>query len=277
MHVEVSKSTALEQLNALKDAVEGLRDLNASSPGFLKWYEDVKGALKYVFGEESGEIRTFSRIRFSSPGSRLRHPKMRKAYQGGLRRTFALIASLIEQIEYYWDDDGGPTQPGNKGGRDGQADSKRVFVVHGRDQGALAEVKQVLSQLGLDPVVLQDMPNQGRTIIEKFEEYAQVGFAVVVCTPDDEGKPVAENTAPRPRVRQNVLLEWGYFLGELGRARVCALIKGEAEVPSDYSGVLYVEMDAGDDWKLRLADELSQARYDIDANDLLSGRSVVAT
>ena len=280
MQVKVSKSKAIERLSARRDAIDRLRSAGAKSPEYLKWHEDVKGAFKSVFSAESDEMSSWLEIQFE-PSIAVQDPAesrqmAHEAYQRGLDEALALIASLIEQIEVYCDDQCS-TQHGTADEKVLAIDSKQVFVVHGRDQGALAEVKGVLSQLGLEPVILQDLPNQGRTIIEKFEEYAQVGFAVVVCTPDDEGKPVAENTAPRPRVRQNVLLEWGYFLGELGRDRVCALIKGEVEVPSDYSGVLYVEMDAAGAWKLRLAGELDQARYDIDANKLLSGQSVVAT
>jgi predicted nucleotide-binding protein len=40
------------------------------------------------------------------------------------------------------------------------------------------------------------------------------------------------------RARQNVLLELGYFIGKLGRSRVCCLYKGELEIPSDLSGVI---------------------------------------
>ena len=281
MQVKVSKSKAIERLSALRDAVERLRSADAKSPEFLKWHNDVVGALKNVFPAEPDVMSSWSRIQFE-PSMAVQDPAesrqmAHKAYQHGLNKALALIASQIDQVSAFWPEDEVSTRRETVGEGAGPVDSKQVFVVHGRDHGTLAEGKQVLSQLGLEPVVLQDQPNQGRTIIEKFEDYAHVGFAVVVCTPDDEGKPVAEDTAPRPRVRQNVLLEWGYFLGELGRDRVCALIKGEVEVPSDYSGVLYVDMDAAGAWKLRLASELNHAQYDIDANNLLPGRSVVAT
>ena len=235
----------------------------------MKWYEDVKGTFKYVFDGRPEEFHDFVRIQFSSPGSTRRRPKVRKAYWEGLSKSFALIASKIDQIEDFWPEDDSPTWRGTVGPDCGQVNSNQVFLVHGRDQGALAEVKQVLSQLGLDPVVLQDLPNQGRTIIEKFEDHARVGFAVVVCTPDDQGKLAQGDAKPQPRVRQNVVFEWGYFIGKLGRARVCALVKGGVEIHSDYDGVLCIEMDDKKDWRLELIRELKKARYAIDANDLV--------
>lgn len=127
-------------------------------------------------------------------------------------------------------------------------------------------VARFLERLGLDPVVLHEKPNAGRTIIEKFSEYADVQFAVVLLTADDEGKSRGSETPPSLRARQNVLLELGYFLGKLGRARVCALYDAGVEIPSDYQGVLFVELDKSDRWRFDLVRELRGAGFDVDAN-----------
>ena len=273
MQVKVSKSKAIERLSALRDAVERLRSADAKSPEFLKWHNDVVGALKNVFPAEPDVMSSWSRIQFEPSIAVQGHAESRemahKAYQGGLDEALALIASLIDQIEDYWDDDAGSTQHGIVDEKVLAIDSKQVFVVHGRDPGTLAEVEQVLSQLGLKPVVLQDLHNKGRTIIEKFEDHARVEFAVVVCTPDDAGKLADGGTQSQPRARQNVIFELGYFLGKLGRERVCTLIKGVVEVPSDYYGVVYVEMDDKRAWRFELTRELKGAGYDVDADKLL--------
>ena len=116
---------------------------------------------------------------------------------------------------------------------------------------------------------MQEQPNEGRTIIEKFEDYSQVGYAVVLCTPDDIGALASQGDKLRPRPRQNVILELGYFFGRLGRSRVCALLDGDMEMPSDYAGVLYVLLDDADGWKLTLAKELRAAGLPVDLNRLL--------
>ena len=96
--------------------------------------------------------------------------------------------------------------------------SGRVFVVHGRDAGAKNEVARFLSKLKLEPVILHEKPNQGRTIIEKFERFSDVSFAVVLLTPDDVGRPAGQSEKfDKSRARQNVILELGHFLGKLGR------------------------------------------------------------
>ena len=84
---------------------------------------------------------------------------------------------------------------------------------------------------------MAEQSNQGSTIIEKFERHAQAGFAVVLLTPDDVGTLQGDENNLGPRARQNVIFELGFFIGRLGRERVCALTKGEVEIPSDYTGL----------------------------------------
>lgn len=152
--------------------------------------------------------------------------------------------------------------------------NNKVFVVHGQDEETKSIVARFLEHCGLQPVVLHEQADRGRTIIEKFEEEADVGFAVVLLTPDDVGGRAASILPPesgelQPRARQNVVLELGYFIGRLSRSRVCALRRGEVELPSDFSGVIYTPLDAGEGWKVKLAKELRAAGYEIDLNRAL--------
>jgi predicted nucleotide-binding protein len=101
--------------------------------------------------------------------------------------------------------------------------TKKVFVVHGHDNEAKETVARFLERLKLEPIILHEQPNEGRTVIEKFEVHADVSFAVALLTPDDVGASASERAHLRPRARQNVVLELGYFLGKLKRNRVCAL------------------------------------------------------
>lgn len=142
--------------------------------------------------------------------------------------------------------------------------SKKIFIVHGHDEGARESVARFLERIGFEPIILHEQANRGRTVIEKVEAHGDVGFAVVLLTPDDEG--CAKNGKIEPRARQNVLLELGYFIGRLGRDHVCALKRGELEVPSDFAGVVWDPMDSGNGWKQALARELKAAGHPIDWN-----------
>jgi predicted nucleotide-binding protein len=141
--------------------------------------------------------------------------------------------------------------------------SKKVFIVHGHDSELKESTAHLVSRLGLEPIILHREANKGRTIIEKFTDHAdQAGFAIVLITPDDEGR--SREIPPRPlqpRARQNVVLEMGFFFAKLGRGRVCAILKPGVERPSDIDGILYVEHDAAGKWQHDVAKEINEAGY----------------
>jgi predicted nucleotide-binding protein len=145
----------------------------------------------------------------------------------------------------------------------------KVFVVHGHDESAKHQIARFLENLDLDPIILGEKSGQGRVLIEKLEQESgiNVGYAVVLLTPDDEGKSRHQDEL-KPRARQNVILELGYFIGKLGRSRVCPLTVADVEIPSDYHGVEYIPLDTAGGWKLRLANELEAAGYSIDRSKL---------
>ena len=87
-------------------------------------------------------------------------------------------------------------------------------------------------------------------------------------TDDDLGKAKNEENS-NPRARQNVILEMGYFIGRLGRGRVCPLYNNGVELPSDLYGLLYTEIDSTEHWKIKIAKELKAAGYDIDVNKII--------
>jgi len=142
-----------------------------------------------------------------------------------------------------------------------------VFLVHGHDEGTLHACARFLEKLDLPVVILREEPNQGRTIIEKFEHHSNVGFAVVLLTADDRGGVAGQKfEEQRARARQNVIFELGFFLGRLGRKRVCALYAEGVEIPSDYQGVVFVPLDDGQAWMFHLAKEMAAAGLPVDLN-----------
>jgi predicted nucleotide-binding protein len=149
-----------------------------------------------------------------------------------------------------------------------KAAMRKIFVVHGHDGAPKAEVARYIQKLGFEPIILHEQPNKGRTLITKFREEADnVGFAVVLMTPDDLGKAAAGPNL-NARARQNVVFELGFFIGKLGPERVAALVKGDIERPSDFDGVVYISLDGGD-WQKQLGQELQAAGYDIDWNKVM--------
>jgi predicted nucleotide-binding protein len=141
--------------------------------------------------------------------------------------------------------------------------SKKVFIVHGHDGEARETLARFIEAIGFQPIILHEQANLGRTVIEKVEAHSDVGFAVVLLTPDDLGKAKSDSEL-EPRARQNVLLELGYFIARLGRPKVCALKKGKVQIPSDFAGVIWEIMDDTGGWKLKLAKELQAVGHTVD-------------
>lgn len=144
-------------------------------------------------------------------------------------------------------------------------ENKKVFIVHGHDSALKNEVARFIERQGIEAIILHEQINQGSTIIEKIESYSNVGFAIILYTPCDLGSSIQKaDSMPKPRARQNVVFEHGYFTAKLGRKRVIALNKGSIELPNDISGVVYESYDEAGAWKLSLCRELSAAGYTID-------------
>jgi predicted nucleotide-binding protein len=160
-----------------------------------------------------------------------------------------------------------PIQPANLIPLSSAPHNSDIFIVHGHDVHSRDEVSKFLEKLRLRPIILHEQPNKGRTIIEKFTDNTDVGFAVVLLTADDRGGAQADSVkSQKARARQNVIFELGFFVGKLGRNRVCALYQQGVEIPSDYAGVVYIPLDEAGAWRLALARELRSAEYDIDMN-----------
>jgi predicted nucleotide-binding protein len=153
-------------------------------------------------------------------------------------------------------------------------DPKKIFIVHGHDKEAKLELKIMLRDFGLTPIILDERPDKGRTIIEKFEqEVSDIGYAFILLTPDDKitistdnDETDQPNTKKLNRARQNVVFEMGFFMGKRGRERVCCIYKG-VEKPSDIDGIVYKSYDNSvNDLYRSIRDELKSAGYQINEN-----------
>jgi len=147
--------------------------------------------------------------------------------------------------------------------------NNKVFVVYGHDTDARSRLEAMLRRWGLEPLILDQLPSEGQTIIEKLESFTtEVQFAVVLATPDDIGYRKEHSDESALRARQNVVLELGMLLSQLGRKKVAILLKDQEnmERPSDIQGLIYIafkdnlEREAG----LLLAKEMSAQGYQID-------------
>lgn len=231
----------------------------------------VNSTLQDVLGHDTVEYREYSigaldTLPLIMGGGPDPLPKVHAGYREGIKRELFKLRALRDIFqERIADSDEASAMA--KSTVIGRESTRRVFIVHGHDDGLKETVARYLSKLEMTPVILHEQPNQGRTIIEKFERLADVDFAVVLFTPDDVGYPVNKVEQARSRPRQNVVLELGFFMGALGRQRVCVLYSGDIELPSDYAGVLYLPLDPAGAWRFLLAKEMRASGIEVDLNN----------
>ena len=257
-----TKEIAIRRLQQQLDAIPELRSLSNGSSKFTEWRRDTRVAIAYAFGESSHQVKEFEDISFFPFVVAERY--YQEAYVRGLYTAAATLRSMMKEIHENWEDESREPYHLETPETLQPVNTNRVFVVHGRDHGTRDAVARFLEKLGLEVMILEEQPNRGRTVIEKFEEHVHGDFAIALLTPDDVGG--LSDSELQPRARQNVIFEFGYCIGKFGRDRVLALIKEAPEIPSDYSGVLYIQIDESGGWQMRLIREMNSAGFNIDAN-----------
>lgn len=265
----------LEKAIAEIEAFDATKLTKRWSPEQTALEATIEGTLTSVFGHETVEYRRYSRAKkldhggiFMSYGDGQRdnsHEARRYVADGKVEA----VQVLRSAVKWLHDEIGDAVESTHAAvpGRATAAPSQKIFIVHGHDEGARQTVARFIERIGFEAIILSEQANKGRTIIEKIEAHGDVGFAVVLLTPDDVGGKAADSL--RPRARQNVLLELGYFIAKLGRERVCTLAKGDLEIPTDFAGVVWEQLDDGGAWKQALARELNATGYPIDWNKVM--------
>lgn len=181
----------------------------------------------------------------------------------GLDSVSSMLESMIGEIEEYWEEENGV----------------QVSSIFAHEKHDILTLNKVLLSTDMTNLSVKQLPdslrnfssirlsctnNQIRAVLSSRN--SRIIRTSVLLTPDDLGTPKDRRDDLKPRARQNVIFELGFFIGRLGRSKVCALVKGNVETPSDYDGVVYTELDDAGGWKTKLTQELKAAGLNIDAN-----------
>lgn len=273
MWMKVYSESNKETANPLKDKIVS----------FISRGEEIKAVefhpatdnfpFSYVSGPRfdtwMAEIHTFNSRHLSNHPL---HDSIEKIYstykqdESSYDDMLGILRAIQADDEFFkniaFSNDKGETNPRNM--------SNQVFIVHGHDDTAKIELARTLEILGFDAIILHEQASEGRTVIEKIEAKSDVAFGVVLYTECDLGRAKeASIDEEQSRARQNVVFEHGYLIGKLGRSHVCALVKGNIELPGDISGVVYIPLDPQGAWKFDLVKEMKAAGLNVDANNLL--------
>lgn len=252
------------------------------SPQIVSLETAIEQTLAAVFGQDTPKFKLYRSASDLEPAPVLRMvPDWIAARGGGAghdgvnvhelqqgiverqQRAVALLEQAVRGLEEEITYRGEQSSETVETARQSQPNNK-VFLVHGRDDEAKNAVALFLRAIGLEPIILHQRPNGGRHLLTKFREEAEgAGFAVVLMLPEDEGG-LTGAADRRPRARQNVVFELGFFIGKLGPANVVALLQGDVEKPSDFDGIAYITFDPSGRWKTDLARELHHAKVPFD-------------
>lgn len=227
-----------------------------STPAFQAWYSEAERFLIRRFGPDSFEYAKLKETKFAPVAYIKDYEIIRKCKEGLVATKLIFQAYLTEMQE-------NEATSNNKTKQHSDPINK-IFIVHGHDGELKQSVARVVEKQRIETIILSEQANRGRTVIEKFENYSDVGGAICLFTADDLGRAKDEST-DNTRARQNVVLETGYFMGKLGRDHVVILADDGIEMPSDLSGVVYTNTG---NWKIDLLKELKDMGYTVDFNKL---------
>ena len=251
-----------KRLNALINEAQELSEARVyfKTPSFQAWKMNVERFLISKYGENGHEFKEFQKIRF--------YPTLATGMDDYIKKCCEDLLIVKAILETYLDD---VEQDADNDTEEGAASSalphdfSKVFIVHGHNGELKEAIARLLEKQGITPIILNEQPNQGATIIEKFEKYANVSAAICLFTDDDTGKAKGEEVF-KNRARQNVVLEAGYFYGKIGRSNTIIVSDNGLEIPSDLQGVVYTDHST---WKYGVLQELKAIGYNIDMNAVI--------
>lgn len=253
-------ASELRKLRELTDDVTIRQD----SPQHTSWKAKVDAVMQAALGNDSETLKKFRQLRYSvgiwtgAPGESQRDATF---FAKQVDEAAGLIDAAIYQLELV-------SRSGSSAKMSGQdAFDGPVFIVHGHDDAHKFELVRLLEKtVKRKAIILHEQPNHGDTILEKLERHTQsASFAIVLLTSDDEGRSHGDTSLPlKPRGRQNVILELGMFIGQIGRSRVVVLKDLDVEEPSDLNGLVYIELDPASSWRVALLKELDAVGIAVD-------------
>lgn len=242
-------------MSRLEKFVEDARELaqkniTAKDPNFIAWNNSLIRYMEKNYGINSTTTLNFKNRRYSLGVYAVGTPvsSFINAYQQGMAITVKELEILLDEEKENMENDTINIE------KTTNISSSKVFIVHGRDNSKKYELSEFLYEQGLEPIILHEQVNSGQTIIEKIEKNSDVACAIILLTPDDEGRLKDASAPLKTRARQNVIFEAGYFMGKLGRNRTI-ILSGVEETMSDIDGIVYIDIN---NYKSALLKELKE-------------------
>jgi predicted nucleotide-binding protein len=247
----------------LKDQITEGRAFLSNKPvpetPFINWDNLTRSVIEKTFGAGHRNVQSFDDL-FGSANYTWTPGQWADHRAETLEAKISALETYIKQINMDLAAFSGRSSAISSAGAE---PSNKIFIVHGHDDSLKNKTARMIQNAGLEPIILHEQSNNGRTLIEKLLDHAQeAGFAIVLLTADDIGGTKASKPEElKYRARQNVIFELGLLVGILGRNRVCAIQEPGIDQPSDIAGVVYVHHDVNGRWRSEVAKEIQAAGF----------------
>ena len=261
-----------ERYKLMSSLLKDAESLNYGDGNLDKVKKRAEMLVKKIFDKKSEYITELKSISYSPKmlwSGMDRESAYNNSFTRGKDQLINLINVMLEDISL---SDNLNNNELGKSDESQNVSSRKIFIVHGHNEEMKQSSARFIEKIDFKAIILHEQPNKGRTIIEKFSDYSNVNYAVILLSADDVAFIKTDDVKnAKFRARQNVILELGFFLGKIGRERVFVLHEQveNFEIPSDYQGVLFEPYDKNGNWKVSLAKELKEIGFEIDGNKLL--------
>lgn len=139
-------------------------------------------------------------------------------------------------------------------------ETKKIFIIHGRDTSMTDKVATLLGKLKLDYTLLEYGTDEERVVKEFNKQAKECDYAIALFSADDLGRENVSFSYERFRTSQNVIFQLGYFLSHVGKKNIMILYAEDKEIesPVNFEGFAHAPFDRAGSWKQSLLKEMAK-------------------
>lgn len=179
----MEKRKALELIEEYLRETPALKALQHDDPKYVLWKSKVRDVLRVSFGEKSHEYTDFSSasrpvLRYASLDGVSLDEHRQQDYLHAVDAAEVELRKIIQRYKIV-----GFEQEREA---DEAARTPSAFIAHGGDTQALAKIEEFLRALGVNPIVAEKQPSQGRSVDRNVEWCLdKCDCAVILATKGD--------------------------------------------------------------------------------------------
>ena len=175
-------SEKIAQLRALVGKLDELRQLPPTNSDVDVWFDDVKSIVRDLCGEDSEEylgVANAPNVEGTVVGYPGEHP-LYFIYRVKLDRIEAAARVVLNRLEK-----GRAPTLTKVSTSAGPERRPKVFISHGPPGSPLRKLKEFLEALGIEPIIVEEQPSEGRSVASNVEKYAgECATGIVLATRD---------------------------------------------------------------------------------------------